>query len=240
MRQYSSFLLTLLNDQSGQTVLHQADQLDRVLQAKGRTSSSSSKSMLKDEIFREDTAVLSVSCANEKQFGVITSANQGACSMFGCAVGDLVGAPISSVVPSPFNAMHDGFIHGYLEADRSSSFMRKTQHVFACRRNGTIFPVALLVRQVSGGLQGSAFVAVVAEVKSLNTEHFLLYEASSRRVRAVSAGCAAVLGVDAHSVGQAKSTVTVDQLIPSLKPQDEVSDPADDRVQERPGRHSLL
>jgi len=218
MRQYGSFLMNLLNDHSGQTVLHQADQLDRLIKSKSRTTSSAATRHLSgDEIFQEDTAVITISCADNTQFGVITTANMGACNMFGCSVGDLVGAPLSSILPAPFNTMHDGFLHGYLQAEQAGSFMNRTQHVFTSRRNGTIFPVAMRVRQVSAGLEGSSFLAVIAEVKVAPTEHFLLYDAATSRVKAVSAGCAALLELDAQSLNNASSAVTLDSVLPALK-----------------------
>jgi len=137
--------------------------------------------------------------------------------MFGCSVGDLVGAPVSTIIPAPFNNMHDGFLHSYLQADRPSSFMNRTQHVFASRRNGTIFPVALRVRQISGGLHESVFLAVISEVRVSALEHFLLYEPESNRVKAVSAGCAALLGVDAPSLHHANASVLLDTVLPALK-----------------------
>jgi len=215
MRQYGSFLLHLLNDQSGQTTLHQADQLERILKTKSSRTMAALHDVSVDEIFHEDTAVLSISGVDGKQFGVITSANQGACSMFGCAIGDLVGAPVSTIIPAPFNGMHDGFLRAYLQAERPPAFITRTQHVFACRRNGTIFPVAMRVRQVSGGVQDTAFIAVISELKMLDTEHYLLYEAASNQIKAVSAGCAALLGIDVHTLSQAKPPVTVQSVLPS-------------------------
>jgi len=217
MRQYGSFLVNLLNDHSGQTVLNQADQLERLLKAKTVTSSSTTQQMTGDEIFLEQSAVITISCLNDKQFGVISNANMGACNMFGCSVGDLVGAPISSIIPAPFNAMHDGFLHSYLQAERTSTFISRAQHMFACRRNGTIFPVVLRIRQVSGGLQGSVFIAVVTEIKVSATEQYLLYDASTRRITAVSAGCAALLGVDVQSLNSTGSAVKLDTVLPGLQ-----------------------
>jgi len=136
--------------------------------------------------------------------------------MFGCSVGDLVGAPVSTIIPAPFNSMHDGFLHSYLQADRPPSFMKQMQHVFASRRNGTIFPVTLRVRQISGGLSGSAFIAVISETKVARTEHFCLYDPASDRVKAVSAGLAALLSIDTQQLGSAHSEYTLARLLPSL------------------------
>jgi len=212
LRQYGSFLLNLLNDASGQTVLHQADQLERVRKTKTRSAAHTN---IEDEIFDEDTAVISITCANDKQFGAITSANMGACNMFGCSVGDLVGAPVSTIIPAPFNSMHDGFLHTFLRADRASLFMNRPQHVFATRRNGTIFPIVLRLRQLSGGLQGSAFLAVISEKKVAPSDHFLLYDTASSRVHAVSAGCAALLGIDAATLNDPLNPVSVKDVLPA-------------------------
>jgi len=222
MRQYGSFLMNLLNDASGQTVLNQADQLARLIQNKPKSSSSSTgmtyrNDISSDVIFDEDTAVLVISCAGDKQGAVISTANTGACSMFGCSTGDLVGSSINSIVPTPFNAVPDTLLQAYLQAERAASCANHNQHMFACRRNGTIFPVALQLRQVTGGLQSNSFIAVISEIKVPSSEHYCLYDQDTDRVKAVSAGCAALLGLDARQLSDAGAAIPLKQVLPVVE-----------------------
>jgi len=213
LRQFGSFLLHLMNDNAGQALVDEAYHLERVRQAQaGKVRKHGA-----DEIFHPDTAVVTIRCDNDDHFACITSANMGVCKMFGFTLGDVLGASVSAVVPPPMCLRHDSFLRAYVRADKPAHFMSKPSKVFAVRKNGTIFPIMVTLRQLSGGVNGNSFITIITELPVPELEHYLLFEPATGRIRAVSASCAALLELEPAALHEDQKPITMAEKLPGLK-----------------------
>jgi PAS domain S-box-containing protein len=135
MREYSKFLLDVCNDISKSEELHvRASQVEE-LKARSQVSGNNMLDLSGISSDR-DLAMFSID-----HKGIILSANAGVRAMFGYEQpDDLVGQNISSLVPPPFNKIHDSFLSRYLNAGEGN-IISKVRKIFAMRADGFIIPV---------------------------------------------------------------------------------------------------
>ncbi len=81
------------------------------------------------------------------QKGIITGVNLATERMFGYAKTELIGQNVKTLMPPPYFEAHDSFIARYLETGEAR-IIGIGREVQACRKDGTVFPVALAVRQI--------------------------------------------------------------------------------------------
>ena len=79
--------------------------------------------------------------------GIMESANQAACTIFGYDVGELLGRNVSMLMPEPHHSQHDGFLARF-EHTGEARIMGQTRDVKGRRKDGTLFPLNLSVSKV--------------------------------------------------------------------------------------------
>lgn len=84
----------------------------------------------------------------DEQFQV-ASANQAAGRMFGCAVDDMVGAPLERFIPQRFRGAHAGQMRQFGDSGGPARQMGAQREVLARRADGTEFPVEASISHVS-------------------------------------------------------------------------------------------
>ena len=94
--------------------------------------------------------------------GVIREANPRASEMFGYTRAELTGLPIEALVPERFRAHHPGHRENYNAHPRSRP-MGANMNLFALRKDGTEFPVDIMLRPV-GSAQGPVVLSFVRDV----------------------------------------------------------------------------
>ena len=166
-------------------------------------------------IFDENMGVLTMSGSPES-IGILTGANSGACSMLGRPSTELVGASVNSIIPNPFSTVHDDLLLGFLTGDRPAKFMVMQRNMFALRKNGTLFPVSITLRQISGGLAPAHFMAMISEVPTADGDHFLVYDMTNDRVCGISASASALLGVSPQQLDIGGSATSLEHMLPGL------------------------
>lgn len=125
------------------------------------------------------------------------------------------------LLPPPFSDLHDGWLRNYSTGRTVTQVVDRSRRVFGLHKNGTIFPMVLTVKQVSGGLSGSRFLAMITLERVPDTEHFLLVDSKTNIVTRCSGGCFPLLGMTQADVGG--SSCLVSKWIPALKLQDDAA-----------------
>jgi len=208
LRQYGTFLLNLLNDNSGQQYLDQAEQTERQrATSRGRTSGRHAQThQAANAIFDVSMAVITIS-GDQLTLGHVLGANAGACTLFGRTTAELLGTTVQELLPATLatalNAVALRFVNG--DVDASDQSLHLQHRMFALRKSGAVFPVTVTLRQISGGIQPAVFMAMVSEVPGHDQQHTVLYDSSNQRVFAVSSNAAALLNVIPHELDRSVS-----------------------------------
>ena len=128
--------------------------------------------------------------------GEVLSANVALCNMFGYSKTELEGRNVSTLIPPPWSDHHDAWVAAFASGTRQVSHtVNYTRRLFGLHRNGTVFPLALTIKQVTGGLQGSVFLAMVTPERVSEHDHFLVVDtAAGGVVLKSSAGALPLLG----------------------------------------------
>ncbi len=128
--------------------------------------------------------------------GTITAVNRLLEDMFGYAPGELVGEPLTTLMPERFRARHLGHRKGYFKAPTRRP-MGATLSLSGRRRNGEEFPVDISLnyeRGADGSLQAIAFVRDITERRRL--EHDLRTTEENFRLLVEGIGDHALLMLD--------------------------------------------
>jgi len=144
----------------------------------------------------------------------VLSANPAVCSIFGRLRSEIVGHNVSSLMPPPFALLHDGWLVNYMRGRRGKRVVDRIQRTFGLHKNGSIFPMALTVKQISGGLAKARFMGVITTEIMAPNEHFLLVNKSSGKIIKCTSGCYALLGLSRHDTTD--ETVSLRQVLPKL------------------------
>ena len=211
LRQFGSFTIEILNDPvRGQELLAQADDVERKRQHKVQRL----KHIAQTSLFDDDTGVVMLSC-DADSLGVIVTVNPALCSIFGRAQSELLGKSVSMLIPPPFASLHSGWITSFVNGRSSSRVLERTSRMFALHKNGTIFPILLTVKQVSGGLAQSRFLGMVVAEHVPSSEHYMLVDELTRVVHRCSAGVYPLLGLSQDEVES--GTAKLDTCLPDMR-----------------------
>ena len=78
--------------------------------------------------------------------GTIESVNQAAVDIFGYEREEMVGAPVTRLMPSPYREEHEGYVERYLDTG-DARIIGKGREVSGLRRDGSEFPLYLAVSE---------------------------------------------------------------------------------------------
>ncbi|HNG81791.1 MAG TPA: PAS domain S-box protein, partial [Burkholderiaceae bacterium] len=96
--------------------------------------------------------------------GTVLSFNAGAERLFGWRAGELLGRNVSTIVPEPHQALHDGYLRRYL-ASGESHILGEEREFEARRQDGTPIWIALRVGQLDVGRDAPRrFIGVVHDI----------------------------------------------------------------------------
>ncbi len=79
--------------------------------------------------------------------GIIESANQSACAIFGYRLSELLGYNVSKLMPEPDRSRHDVYVKHYEETGEAR-MIGMTREVTAMRKDGSVFPINLALSRV--------------------------------------------------------------------------------------------
>ncbi|MDA7980558.1 MAG: PAS domain S-box protein [Pirellulales bacterium] len=80
--------------------------------------------------------------------GVILEVNPAALRLFGYSAGEMLGAKVDMLMPSPYREEHDNYLSRYLETSEAK-IIGIGREVVGCRKDGTVFPLHLAVSEAN-------------------------------------------------------------------------------------------
>lgn len=109
--------------------------------------------------------------------------NLAAEQMFGYRAEEVVGKPLTVLIPSQARATHSGYVESFRDSKQASRMMSERAEVRGCRRSGESFPLEATITKVmaAGAL---TYTAHLRDVTERNRSRDKLQE-SERRIRAV-------------------------------------------------------
>lgn len=79
--------------------------------------------------------------------GIIESANPAAAKLFGYTIGELIGQPVTMLMPEPYRSEHGGYMRRY-QAGAPPKIIGIGREVPGVRKNGELFPFRLAVSEI--------------------------------------------------------------------------------------------
>ena len=109
-----------------------------------------------------DAAVDGIIVASER--GVILDFNLAAERLFGYAANDVIGQPLTMLMPEPDRSAHDDYIHRYLTTGEAR-IIGIGREVRALRADGSTIPIALSVGEIPGG-DARRFIGLIRDLSA--------------------------------------------------------------------------
>jgi diguanylate cyclase (GGDEF)-like protein/PAS domain S-box-containing protein len=82
------------------------------------------------------------------QEGLVESFNKAACTMFGCSAVEVIGKPVSGLMPRTHGSRHQSYMEHY-QTTGESRIMGATREVQGLRKDGTEFPISISVSRIT-------------------------------------------------------------------------------------------
>jgi len=109
--------------------------------------------------------------------GIIHSFNSAAEKIFGYNADEIIGKNVKTLMPEPFRAEHDGYLHNYISTGKQK-ILGIGRQVEGCRKDGATFPLDLAVNEIhTGGKR--LFIGTVRDI----TERVLVKQALADKNR---------------------------------------------------------
>lgn len=129
-----------------------------------------------------DTAVDAFITIN--QSGIVESFNPAAERLFGFAATEVIGQNVSLLMPPPYEAEHDGYLHRYLTTGERR-IIGIGREVVARRKDGSTFPADLAVGEAA--ISGQRFfTGVIRDISERNLAEAALRETNQRLEKALA------------------------------------------------------
>ncbi|MCZ6855982.1 MAG: PAS domain S-box protein, partial [Gammaproteobacteria bacterium] len=123
-----------------------------------------------------DSAVDAIITIDAK--GIIQSVNRATLTMFGYAKQELVGQPLSMLMPEPYRSHHDGFVEHYLETGKAG-IIGVGRELIAQAKDGRVFPIYLAISDIDEGGQ-RYFAGIVRDISDQKAAQAALLEQQER------------------------------------------------------------
>lgn len=126
--------------------------------------------------FRQIVSVAADAIISADEDGKIVLFNEGAERVFGYAASEVLGQPLTFLMPGRFHGIHDAHVEGFVRTGLPARSMADRRPVLARRKNGEEFSAQVSISQVM--IHGRRLFTAVArdvtpEVRALEDERFL-------------------------------------------------------------------
>lgn len=127
--------------------------------------------------------------------GTILAANPAVQAVLGWSPGELIGLPVSSLMPEPFASQHEGYIRNYLDSGAPSTpgglVIGRERPAFALHKSGHQIPISIKVAESRTDDGGRVFTGVIYDLtrqSNLEGERLQLLETLMYEQRDVAVG----------------------------------------------------
>lgn len=100
--------------------------------------------------------------------GIITSVDKNCCRMFGFELEELIGHPVTVLIPSPYREQHDTYLANYAKT-KVPKIIGKSRIVEGRHKDGGIFPIRLSVSEVGTG-EEKVFIGVIDKLEDQSAQ----------------------------------------------------------------------
>ena len=212
MRMYGKFLIEIINNkEEGEELLEKArsnannNTNKRAVNISGINAS--------DDINSESTPTVYMSGDSDK-FGVITSINLAAASLFGYSKAELINRKVNVLMPQIYSKFHDQFIEHYINTNESRlTNTNKDRFVFGKNKSTYIFPVFIMVKAIQTYSQNIQFVATFKLEKNLKNAAYILTQPDGV-IDSLTSTCINLLKLDSKMVAQRKGNIN--DFVPNI------------------------
>jgi len=130
--------------------------------------------------------------------GLIRSVNQATERVFGYSAGELVGHNVSTLMPEPYAAEHDGYLANYLRTG-TKKIIGIGREVAGKRKDGSVFPMELSVGEARDG-GNPIFVGIIRDITERKAAETALRESELRWRSIVDTVSDAIIVIDAAGI----------------------------------------
>lgn len=109
-----------------------------------------------------------------KSDGTITQYNEGATRIFGYSSDEIIGRPVSTLIPKKYRPAHGQYFKDFEAAENPNLTMRERTSIAGRRRDGTQFPAAASVSKLTVGEQTYFTVALYDLTEQVQKEEEIL------------------------------------------------------------------
>jgi two-component system sensor kinase FixL len=113
--------------------------------------------------------------------GIIQSVNAATLTLFGYTSTQLVGQPVTKLMPEPHKALHQSYIEHFLST-RKAQIIGIGRELTAVTHDGEIFPIYLAVNEIKTD-QGSYFAGIIRDLTEQKANQQALLEQRERLAR---------------------------------------------------------
>lgn len=113
--------------------------------------------------------------------GIIQSVNEATLGLFGYTSAELVGQPVTQLMPEPYRNQHQSYIENFLTT-RQAKIIGIGRELSAITRDGHVFPIYLAVNEIKTD-QGSYFAGIIRDLTEQKANQQALLEQRERLAR---------------------------------------------------------
>jgi len=154
--------------------------------------------------------------------GEIQSVNKATQEMFGYTAAELVGGPVTRLMPEPYRSHHQQYVQAYLETG-VARIIGKGRELTARRKDGSTFPIYLAVSVIAGN---EYFVGIVRDLSSEKAQAQALLE---QKEKVAQVGRLTTMGEMTASIAH-----EINQPLSAIALGDDVDDDDEDAIADTP------
>ena len=140
--------------------------------------------------------------------GTIQSVNRATIQIFGYMEAELIGEPVTKLMPQPYKAQHQTYVENYL-GSQQPQIIGIGRELTAVKKDGVVFPIYLAVSEIKSD-EGMYFVGIIRDLSEQKAAEDALLE---QREQATQAGRLATMGEMtasiAHEINQPLTAISM-------------------------------
>ncbi len=164
--------------------------------------------------------------------GIIQAFNSTAEEMFGYRADEVIGSNVSRLAPSPYREEHDSYLERY-QRTRQAHIMNADRELTAVRKDGSVFPISLRVREITQG-SSQGYIGTVQNIttqKAAEHERNRLFDAIRGAVNRLSDACQEITSTTAQqAAGSQQQATAITETVATVEQISQTAEQAAERA----------